>query len=173
MWYVATCPHFSTMRLAKYWKSYSHWSRFNSDIMVIQVNSWIWTSCTISYEIDMMMLYAFKICFPTSVADNMLRGPVYGSCNILQSWREKSRHCRLVNHNKLIWLILKICCWIWGKYSFMQSEGIEVSAEMEFFTKQNIMLDLENKALKQRLESLAQKQLIKRCKYVLHYFFYL
>jgi regulator of replication initiation timing len=55
----------------------------------------------------------------------------------------------------------------------MQSEGIEVSAEMEFFTKQNIMLDLENKALKQRLESLAQKQLIKRCKYVLHYFFYL
>jgi len=37
-----------------------------------------------------------------------------------------------------------------------------VSAEMEFLTQQNIMLDLENKALKQRLESLAQEQLIKR-----------
>lgn len=47
----------------------------------------------------------------------------------------------------------------------MQSEGVEVSAEMEFLTQQNIMLDLENKALKQRLESLAQEQLIKRCKY--------
>jgi len=44
----------------------------------------------------------------------------------------------------------------------MQSEGVEVSAEMEFLTQQNIMLDLENKALKQRLESLAQEQLIKR-----------
>ena len=47
----------------------------------------------------------------------------------------------------------------------MQSEGVEVSAEMEFLTQQNIMLDLENKALKQRLESLAQEQLIKRCEY--------
>jgi regulator of replication initiation timing len=44
----------------------------------------------------------------------------------------------------------------------MQSEGVEVSAEMEFLTQQNIMLDLENKALKQRLESLTQEQLIKR-----------
>ena len=47
----------------------------------------------------------------------------------------------------------------------MQSEGVEVSAEMEFLTQQNIMLDLENKALKQKLESLAQEQLIKRCEY--------
>jgi hypothetical protein len=47
----------------------------------------------------------------------------------------------------------------------MQSEGVEVSAEMEFLTQQNIMLDLENKALKQRLESLTQEQLIKRCKF--------
>ncbi|KAL6868085.1 hypothetical protein ACP4OV_014930 [Aristida adscensionis] len=48
------------------------------------------------------------------------------------------------------------------KVQSLQSEGIEVSAEMEFLTQQNIMLDLENKALKQRLESLAQEQLIKR-----------
>jgi len=47
----------------------------------------------------------------------------------------------------------------------MQSEGVEVSTKMEFLTQQNIMLDLENKALKQRLESLAQEQLIKRCEY--------
>lgn len=44
----------------------------------------------------------------------------------------------------------------------LQSEGVEVSAEMEFLSQQNIMLDLENKALKQRVESLAQEQLIKR-----------
>ncbi|KAK3119960.1 hypothetical protein QOZ80_9AG0678610 [Eleusine coracana subsp. coracana] len=48
------------------------------------------------------------------------------------------------------------------KVQALQSEGIEVSAEMEFLTQQNIMLNLENKALKQRLESLAQEQLIKR-----------
>ncbi|KAL6658103.1 hypothetical protein ACP70R_003689 [Stipagrostis hirtigluma subsp. patula] len=48
------------------------------------------------------------------------------------------------------------------KVQALQSEGIEVSAEMEFLTQQNIILDLENKALKQRLESLAQEQLIKR-----------
>ncbi|XP_062182562.1 uncharacterized protein At4g06598-like [Phragmites australis] len=48
------------------------------------------------------------------------------------------------------------------KVQALQSEGIEVSAEVEFRTQQNIMLDLENKALKQRLESLAQEQLIKR-----------
>lgn len=48
------------------------------------------------------------------------------------------------------------------KVQALQSEGIDVSAEMEFLSQQNIMLDLENKALKQRLESLAQEQLIKR-----------
>ncbi|KAL5203726.1 hypothetical protein ABZP36_008597 [Zizania latifolia] len=48
------------------------------------------------------------------------------------------------------------------KVQALQSEGIDASAEMEFLTQQNIMLDLENKALKQRLESLAQEQLIKR-----------
>lgn len=41
---------------------------------------------------------------------------------------------------------------------------------MEFLSQQNIMLDLENKALKQRLESLAQEQLIKRCKYAPFWF---
>ena len=55
----------------------------------------------------------------------------------------------------------------------MQSEGIEVSAEMEFLNQQNIMLDLENKALKQRLESIAQEQVIKRGKYAKLYFCFL
>ncbi|OAY63775.1 Uncharacterized protein ACMD2_05948 [Ananas comosus] len=44
----------------------------------------------------------------------------------------------------------------------LQAEGLEVSAEIEFLSQQNLILDLENKALKQRLESLAQEQLIKR-----------
>uniref|UniRef100_A0A804N6H3 BZIP domain-containing protein n=2 Tax=Zea mays TaxID=4577 RepID=A0A804N6H3_MAIZE len=44
----------------------------------------------------------------------------------------------------------------------LQTEGIEVTAEMDFLGQQNIMLDLENKALKQRLESLSQEHLIKR-----------
>ncbi|XP_078156501.1 basic-leucine zipper (bZIP) transcription factor family protein [Carex rostrata] len=48
------------------------------------------------------------------------------------------------------------------KVQTLQAEGMEVSAEMEFLSQQNIMLDLENKALKQRLESLNQEQLIKR-----------
>ncbi|KAJ3671600.1 hypothetical protein LUZ60_007679 [Juncus effusus] len=48
------------------------------------------------------------------------------------------------------------------KVQSLQSEGMEASAELEFLSQQNIMLDLENKALKQRLESLAQEQLIKR-----------
>ncbi|KAF0890168.1 hypothetical protein E2562_038425, partial [Oryza meyeriana var. granulata] len=44
----------------------------------------------------------------------------------------------------------------------LQIEGGEVSAEMDFLGQQNIMLDLENKALKHRLESLSQEHLIKR-----------
>ncbi|KAL5225129.1 hypothetical protein ABZP36_011768 [Zizania latifolia] len=43
----------------------------------------------------------------------------------------------------------------------LQTEGVEVSAEMDFLGQQNIMLDMENKALKQRLESLSQEHLIK------------
>ncbi|PIN02713.1 hypothetical protein CDL12_24771 [Handroanthus impetiginosus] len=43
----------------------------------------------------------------------------------------------------------------------LQAEGSEVSAELEFLNQQNIILSMENKALKQRLESLAQEQLIK------------
>lgn len=43
----------------------------------------------------------------------------------------------------------------------LQSEGSEVSAELEFLNQQNLILSMENKALKQRLESLAQEQLIK------------
>lgn len=43
----------------------------------------------------------------------------------------------------------------------LQAEGSEVSAELEFINQQNLILSMENKALKQRLESLAQEQLIK------------
>ncbi|KAG2624954.1 hypothetical protein PVAP13_3KG158827 [Panicum virgatum] len=42
-----------------------------------------------------------------------------------------------------------------GRVQALKSEGVEVSTKMEFLTQQNIMLDLENKALKQRMESLA------------------
>ncbi|CAL5418105.1 unnamed protein product [Camellia sinensis] len=43
----------------------------------------------------------------------------------------------------------------------LQAEGSEFSAELEFLNQQNLILTMENKALKQRLESLAQEQLIK------------
>ncbi|KAL6517747.1 hypothetical protein OROMI_033448 [Orobanche minor] len=43
----------------------------------------------------------------------------------------------------------------------LQAEGSEVSAELEFINQQYLILNMENKALKQRLDSLAQEQLIK------------
>ncbi|XP_042503423.1 uncharacterized protein At4g06598-like [Macadamia integrifolia] len=43
----------------------------------------------------------------------------------------------------------------------LQAEGSEASAELEFLDQQNLILNMENKALKQRLENLAQEQLIK------------
>ncbi|XP_030539420.1 uncharacterized protein At4g06598 [Rhodamnia argentea] len=43
----------------------------------------------------------------------------------------------------------------------LQAEGSDVSAELEFLNQQNLILSMENKALKQRLESLAQEQMIK------------
>ncbi|CAA3021151.1 uncharacterized protein At4g06598-like [Olea europaea var. sylvestris] len=43
----------------------------------------------------------------------------------------------------------------------LQADGSEVSAELEFLNQQNLILSMENKTLKQRLESLAQEQLIK------------
>ncbi|KAL0348244.1 UNVERIFIED_CONTAM: hypothetical protein Sangu_1052200 [Sesamum angustifolium] len=43
----------------------------------------------------------------------------------------------------------------------LQAEGSEVSAELEFLNQQNLILTMENKALKQRLDSLSQEQLIK------------
>ncbi|XVF67669.1 hypothetical protein PTKIN_Ptkin10aG0140100 [Pterospermum kingtungense] len=46
----------------------------------------------------------------------------------------------------------------------LQAKGSEVSAELEFLNQQNLILSMENKALKQRLESLAQEQAIKHCK---------
>ncbi|KAL9684127.1 hypothetical protein QQ045_021561 [Rhodiola kirilowii] len=43
----------------------------------------------------------------------------------------------------------------------LQAEGSEVSAELEFTNQQNLILSMENKALKQRLDSLVQEHLIK------------
>ncbi|XAR56327.1 hypothetical protein NMG60_11036770 [Bertholletia excelsa] len=43
----------------------------------------------------------------------------------------------------------------------LQAEGSGVSAELEFLNQQNLILSMENKALKQRVESLAHEQLIK------------
>lgn len=43
----------------------------------------------------------------------------------------------------------------------LQAEGTEISAELEFLNQQNLILNMENKALKQRLESVSQEQLIK------------
>ncbi|CAI0375390.1 unnamed protein product [Linum tenue] len=43
----------------------------------------------------------------------------------------------------------------------LQAKGSDVSAELEFLNQQNLILSMENKALKQRLESIAQEQLIK------------
>lgn len=49
-----------------------------------------------------------------------------------------------------------------------QAEGSELSAELEFVDQQNIILSMENRALRQRLDSLSQEQLIKHC---MHPFF--
>lgn len=43
----------------------------------------------------------------------------------------------------------------------LQAEGSEVSAELKFLNQRSLILNMENKALKQRLENLAQEQLIK------------
>lgn len=43
----------------------------------------------------------------------------------------------------------------------LKAEGNEVTAELEFVEQQNIILTMENRALRQRLESLSQEQLIK------------
>ncbi|KAK1309710.1 Uncharacterized protein QJS10_CPA08g01258 [Acorus calamus] len=43
----------------------------------------------------------------------------------------------------------------------LQAKGSEVSAELAFLDEQNIILNLENKTLKQRLDSLAQEQCLK------------
>lgn len=48
----------------------------------------------------------------------------------------------------------------------IQAEGSGVSAELEFLNQQNLILSMENKALKQRLDSLAQEQLIKYSKFI-------
>ena len=43
----------------------------------------------------------------------------------------------------------------------LQAEGYEVSAELEFLDQQNLILGMENSALKQRLDSLSQEHFIK------------
>ncbi|KAL8234545.1 hypothetical protein R6Q59_020645 [Mikania micrantha] len=43
----------------------------------------------------------------------------------------------------------------------LQAEGCEVSGELKFLNQKSLILTMENKALKQRLENLAQEQLIK------------
>ncbi|XP_010681167.2 uncharacterized protein At4g06598 [Beta vulgaris subsp. vulgaris] len=43
----------------------------------------------------------------------------------------------------------------------LQVAGAEVSAQLEFFDQQNVILGMENRALKQRLESLSQEHFIK------------
>ncbi|EPS72991.1 hypothetical protein M569_01765, partial [Genlisea aurea] len=43
----------------------------------------------------------------------------------------------------------------------LQAEGSQVSAELGFLNQQNLILSMENKALKQRLESMSQQHLIK------------
>lgn len=43
----------------------------------------------------------------------------------------------------------------------LQAEGYEVSAGLEFLDQQNLILGMENMALKQRLESLSQEKFIK------------
>ncbi|MFS7895461.1 putative transcription factor bZIP family [Helianthus anomalus] len=48
----------------------------------------------------------------------------------------------------------------------LQAEGSEVAAEVEFLNQQSLILGMENKALKQRLDNLAQEQLIKYSKFL-------
>lgn len=44
----------------------------------------------------------------------------------------------------------------------LQAEGSKVSAELDFLNQRNLILSMENKALKHRLESIAQEKLIKQ-----------
>ncbi|CAH8377461.1 unnamed protein product [Eruca vesicaria subsp. sativa] len=44
----------------------------------------------------------------------------------------------------------------------LQAEGSKFSADLDFLNQRNLILSMENKALKQRLESIAQEKLIKQ-----------
>ena len=44
----------------------------------------------------------------------------------------------------------------------LKAEGAGVSAELEFIEQQNIILTMENRALRQRLENISQEQMIKQ-----------
>ncbi|KAG6514095.1 hypothetical protein ZIOFF_024435 [Zingiber officinale] len=87
---------------------------------------------------------------------------------LLENWFEASTRC------------LHFVGWIWqyaqrsrvrklqyiaeleNHVQALQAEGLEVAAELEFLDQQNLILNLENQTLKQRLDSLAQEKLIKR-----------
>ncbi|KAG6435275.1 hypothetical protein SASPL_100145 [Salvia splendens] len=53
----------------------------------------------------------------------------------------------------------------------LKAEGAGVSAELEFMEQQNMLLTMENQALRQRLESISQEQMIKQCDHLYHPFF--
>ncbi|GFP99228.1 uncharacterized protein at4g06598 [Phtheirospermum japonicum] len=55
-----------------------------------------------------------------------------------------------------------------AKSSETDNKRAKQYAELEFVNQQNLILSMENKALKQRLDSLAQEQLIKYCKLNIH-----
>ncbi|KAH6765470.1 Basic-leucine zipper transcription factor family protein [Perilla frutescens var. hirtella] len=44
----------------------------------------------------------------------------------------------------------------------LKAEGVGVSAELEFMEQQNMILTMENRALRQRLENISQEQMIKQ-----------
>ncbi|THU46000.1 hypothetical protein C4D60_Mb09t00310 [Musa balbisiana] len=67
---------------------------------------------------------------------NLLKDLEYASFSTLLSWREMFRHCR-------------------------QAEGLELSAQLQFLDQQNLILSLENKALKQQLDCLVHEHLVK------------
>lgn len=47
----------------------------------------------------------------------------------------------------------------------LQAEGCAVSAELEFLDQHNLILGMENRTLRQRLDNLSQEQAIKQSEY--------
>ncbi|KAJ8445192.1 hypothetical protein Cgig2_029564 [Carnegiea gigantea] len=74
----------------------------------------------------------------------------------LQYIAELERNVQALQQNCASSQILDIGC-----IPLVQVEGAAVSAQLEFLDQQNLLLVMENRALKQRLESLSQEHLIK------------